>query len=257
MKTTKNRIEEIKTQGYNFDFGVTFNHAFEIYKKIAATAGLAFLIFSFVAGAVLVMYILTSLDWQHLSQNPEAYDLRNFSLNGIIIYMVVVILFTALSMPLNAGLIKMCYQAETGAEYSVATAFEYYKGHYFTKLFFYGVMVSLVTVGVSTMLEYFGIMFVGTIINIIILVFTFIALPLIIFGDLSPAEAIGASFTVISKQVLMVFLLVIVSYLVASAGIIACCIGIVFTLPIINAVQYSVYLHSVGFADNHQTEDFG
>ena len=35
IKTTQDRIEEIKKNGYTLDFGNVFNHAFENYKKIA------------------------------------------------------------------------------------------------------------------------------------------------------------------------------------------------------------------------------
>ena len=45
MKLIKDKIEEIKANGYQIDFGTVFEHAFENYKKIALYAGLMLLVF--------------------------------------------------------------------------------------------------------------------------------------------------------------------------------------------------------------------
>ena len=42
MTLIKDRIAEIKKNGYQLDFGTVFEHAFENYKKIALYAGLLF-----------------------------------------------------------------------------------------------------------------------------------------------------------------------------------------------------------------------
>ena len=53
MKTTKQRIEEIKREGYDLDFTTVFGNAFENYKKIALMVGL----FSLLLGlAFLVLF---------------------------------------------------------------------------------------------------------------------------------------------------------------------------------------------------------
>ncbi len=255
MKTAQNRIEEIKRQGYRFDFGTTFNHAFEIYKKIAATAGVAFLLFGLVIFILLMIYMFTSLDWQKLSQDPEQFNLTHFSTSGLISYAVFMILFTAISVPLSAGIIKMCYNAESGREFSIGTAFEYYTGHYFVDLFLAGLLIGTLNIGIGIGCEFMGVGFVGSIVSLIIGVFTVVFIPLIIFGNLRPIEAIKGSIAVVSKEFLMVFLLLIVSGIISICGIIACCVGIFFTLPIVYAVYYSIYVHSVGFEENTESEE--
>jgi hypothetical protein len=52
MNILQTRIKEIKLKGYDLDFSNVFNAAIENYKKIALNAGLAFLIFSIVAGTL-------------------------------------------------------------------------------------------------------------------------------------------------------------------------------------------------------------
>ena len=46
-RSTQNRIEEIKKNGYILDFAKVFNHAFENYKKIALYGGLVIFVFFF------------------------------------------------------------------------------------------------------------------------------------------------------------------------------------------------------------------
>lgn len=256
MNTVKNRIEEIKKQGYNFDFSVTFNHAFEIYKKIAAMAGLAFLLFAILLFIVASIYIGTSLDWQNISQNPEQFQLKNFSTAGIISYAVAMILFTAISVPLSAGFIKMCYDADKGEEITIGTAFRYYTGHYFVDLFMAGLLLGTFNIGLSILFEFIDYAALGTIITVLVGIFAILFVPMIIFGNLRPIEAIKASFIVVSKEFLMIFLMIVIAYLIAFCGILACCVGLFFTMPILYAVQYSIYLHAVGIAENTQTEDF-
>ena len=46
-RSTQNRIEEIKKNGYILDFAKVFNHAFENYEKIALYGGLVIFVFFF------------------------------------------------------------------------------------------------------------------------------------------------------------------------------------------------------------------
>ena len=46
MISTKEKIEEIKNNGYQLDFGNVLDFAFNNYKKIAVYAGLAIFVFS-------------------------------------------------------------------------------------------------------------------------------------------------------------------------------------------------------------------
>lgn len=256
MNTIKNRIEEIKRQGYNFDFGVTFNHAFEIYKKIAAMAGLAFLMFAILLFIVASIYIGTSIDWQNISQNPEEFQLTNFSTVGIISYAVAMILFTAISVPLSAGFIKMCYDADKGQEITIGTAFRYYAGHYFVDLFMAGLLLGSFNIGMSILFEFIDYAWLGTVITVVVGIFAILFVPMIVLGNLRPIEAIRASLIVVSKEFLMIFLMMAIAYLIAFCGILACCVGLFFTMPVLYAVQYSLYIHSVGIEENPETGDF-
>lgn len=258
MKTVANRIEEIRRNGYAFDFGVTFNHTFETYKKVAAMAGLAFMIFIFLLCIVFVGVIFTSVDWQNQMGNRrqfEPIDITQFSTIGLVGYIAAMILFAAMTVPLIAGIMKMCYNAEKGEEVSLGNAFQYYNGHYFVHLFIAGLLLGTFNTLVSVGFEFLGLGWVGTVIGVIVGILTTLFVPLIIFGNLRPIEAITASITVASRQFLMIFLLLLVGYIIAFCGVLGCCIGLFFTMPLVYVLQYSIYVHSVGFEENTDVND--
>ncbi|MFT3796752.1 hypothetical protein [Flavobacterium sp.] len=258
MKTVQNRIEEIRRNGYPSDFGVIFNHTFETYKKVAAMAGLSLLIFSFLLCIVFLTVILTSVDWQNQMGNRrqfEQIDITQFSTVGLIGYMTVMILFTALTVPLIAGIIKMCYNAEKNEEISIANAFSYFSGNHFVNLFIAGFVLGTFNTLVSVGFEFLHLGWVGGLIGGIVGVLTILAVPLVIFGNLRPIEAITASITVVSRQFFVILLLLIVCYIIAFCGLLACCVGFFFTLPLVYVLQYSLYVHSVGFEENNDIED--
>jgi hypothetical protein len=255
MKTAKDRIEQIKRWGYPLDFGTTFNHAFEIYKKIAAPAGLAFLIFGVLISMLVMGYVFTSLDWQRMAQNPEQFNLAHFSTVGLVSYAVAMILFTAITVPLSAGLIKMCYDAEKGHEVNFGSAFSYFSGPYFVDLFLAGLLIGTVNIGLGIAFELLGVGFVGSILSLIIGVGTLLFVPLIIFGNLRPIESIVGSFAVVSRNFFLILGLMIVGWIISFCGIIACCVGIFFTMPIVYALNYSIYVHSVGIDENEETSE--
>jgi hypothetical protein len=97
------------------------------------------------------------------------------------------------------------------------------------------------------LLESFGIRFLGIIITYVIAIFTFLVIPLIIFGNLKAIEAIKGSCTIVAKQFFVILGLIIVSYIMALLGLIGFCIGIFFTLPFIYSMYYSIYKDSIGF----------
>ena len=77
MKSTLDQIEDIKKDGYSIDFSTVFNYAVENYKKIALYSGLIILVFSIVAGAVVMGLAVAFYGIQSLSEN----FIENFKLD--------------------------------------------------------------------------------------------------------------------------------------------------------------------------------
>ena len=255
MKTTKEKIEEIKINGYQLDFGNVFNHAFENYKKIALYAGLMIFVFSvliaiLIFGAVIFTFGVSILNEKSLENlKPE-----NFSGVSIIIYAVGVIVFTCLLSPFTAGLIKMAHCAEEDQEFHVSTILEYYKAPYFKELVISTILISIASSGLSTLLDYVGIKIVGSLIAMTVSFFTFLTIPLIIFGNLKAIEAIKSSAIIVSKHPFVLLGLIIVSAIASMVGLIGCCIGIFFTIPFMYSMYYAIYAAIIGIDSENEFE---
>lgn len=258
MKQTRERIEEIKNNGYNLDFGDVFNHAFENYKKIALYAGLVLFVFSVIIG-VLAFGIITSIFGIAALDKTffESFRLENLSGIFIVVYLLIGALLAALLGPFTAGFLKMADCAEKDNEFHISTFFEYYKAPYFKEIFTATLLIGLASSGISTLVELASIELVGMLVSIIISFLTFLTIPLIVFGNLQAIDAIKTSFSIVLKQAWILILLLFVSFIASMVGFIGCCIGIFFTIPFMYSMHYAIYCAIVGIETNSEIEEIG
>lgn len=258
---TKTRLEEIKQRGYQLDFSTVFGNALEYYKKIALTAGVVLLLtglFFAVFGAIVVgiLVLILNIDLNELQNlNPEDFEIINLPLQYIFIYLIGAIFFSALLSPVYAGIIKMAHSAYKNQEVSMGAAFEYYKKPYFKEIFVAAIIISFFSLMINLLFEFIDLKFVGALLSMVIALFTFLTIPFIIFGKLNATDAIQASFLVVSKQILLLIGLLICGYLFALIGIIACCIGIIFTLPFVYSLYFSIYNEIIGCENDDEINE--
>ena len=248
MKLIKDKIEEIKANGYQIDFGTVFEHAFENYKKIALYAGLILMIFLIVFGFLLMAGAVSIFGIAKITEilQPENLQPENFSPNFMLLYTLAVTLFTCLISPFTAGFLKMADCAEKGEEFHVATIFEYYKFPFFKEIFLATFLITIAGSGLNLLLDYSGIKLLGAFISVGISFLTFLSIPLIVFGNLKAIEAIKSSAILVSKQPLLLFGLVFVSGIASLTGLILFCIGIFFTIPFMYSMYYAIYESIIG-----------
>lgn len=256
-KTKKNAIEEIIANGYQLDFGIVFESAFENYKKIALYAGLMFLVFLIIVGAVGFGVFISIYGIADLTKliSPENLNLQNSSSFFLVGYILCTVLISSLLNPFYAGFLKMADCGEKDEEFNVSTIFEYYKSPYFKEIFISTLLISLISVSISTLLQIENLNFVGAIISYSISFFTFLTTPLIIFGNLQAVDAIKSSFAIVKKQPLVLFGLLIVAMIGSALGIFGLCIGIFFTLPFMYSMNYVIYKSIIGFEENSEIEE--
>jgi uncharacterized membrane protein len=260
MNTTERKIEEIKTNGYNLDFGTVFNNAFENYKKIAVYGGLAFFVFSAIMAFAVFIVAITIFGISASSINPQSlagFKLTNFSSLFIVSYILGVALFTAIITPFMAGFLKMADSAQNNQEFAISDLFSYYKSPYFLALFTGALLISLVGVGLSMLIEFTGIQPLGLVFSLMISFFTFLYIPLIIFGNLNAIEAIKGSFILVTKQPVIILGLIVVAYIGSMVGFIGCCIGIFFTLPFMYSMHYTIYCAIMGTSPKSELDEIG
>lgn len=249
MNSNKDRIQEFKKNGYPLSFETVFNLAFENYKKIAIYAGLLFLVSSILFGIltfIIVAFTLGIGNFQELIK-PENLDPKKFSDEFLLIYITSITLFGCLISPFSAGFIKMAHCAEIDEEFHVATVFQYYKFSYFKELFLATFIISVFNLALSSLLDTTGIPMLGIIGSLAISFLSILAIPLIIFSDLKAVEAINTSFSLVSKQPIILLGLMVITYLFCLTGLFIFIVGLFFTLPFIYSMYYAIYNSIIGF----------
>jgi uncharacterized membrane protein len=249
MKTTNEKIERIKQEGYQIDFGTLFNDAFENYKKIALNGGIAFFLILIFFGIIGFVSFFMAMGSENFAESLAGFRVENFSGTGAALYIVGTILFSGLVCPFMAGIIKMAHCAAKKEEVSIGSVFEYYQNVYFGRLFIATVLITLFSNSFSVISELVGYQWLGILVSCIISFLTFLSIPLIIFGDLKPIDAIKGSIIIVSKQPFILLGLLIVSVLFCAIGIIALCVGIFFTMPFLYSMYYCIYDAIIGDED--------
>ena len=259
MKSTQQKIEEIKNNGYSFNFENTFELALDNYKKIAVYAGLTLLVFMtlFFGGLLGGLFSLYSFDdlmgnFRLISENPQA-----LSVNFIIGYYISIVVFSCIYCPFTAGFFKMADCGQKGEEFKVASMFEFYKMPYFYNIVLSTLIITIFTAGFTYVFTNIGYSFVGSLLSMIISFFTFLTIPFIVFGKLNAIESIRSSAIVVSKKPFILFGLLIVAGLFSILGVIGCGIGMFFTIPFMYSMTYAIYVLSIGIDSEKQIEDLG
>lgn len=268
MKSTLQRIEEIKKSGYRLDLGEAINEIFTNYKKIALLSGAVLLL---VGLAALVIFGGLGALFYGLSEVTTVFtEYREglFSSTGLIVNLVVSVIAAGLFAPITAGLIQIAHNAATNEDFDFSTAFVHYKSEYFKELFFSAAIITLVGSGLTTIFQVlsvydpsFTLIAVGTglsgLISVLLQLFTIFMMPLIIFGNLKAVDAIKGSFVLVFKNFWVILLLVIVCVVFILLGLIALCIGIIFTIPIMYSFQYCIYKTALPIDEMDELDEIG
>lgn len=268
MKSTLQRIQEIKKTGYNLDLGESINAIFENYKKIALLAGAVFLLVGVVATFIVGGAAALIIGVGTLTQTLTDYSTGVVTSTALIANLVASIIGAGLFAPVTAGIMQMAHNAEINEDFDFGTAFMHFKTKYFKDLFFAAIIIALVGSGLSTVIELLKISnpdsgmiiggaIVGGLISILVSLFTLLTIPLIIFGNLNAMDAIKSSITLVSKNVWIIVLLAILVIIFVFLGLIALCIGIIFTFPAVYSMQYVIYKSALPIEETSELDQIG
>ncbi len=257
MNNDYSKVEKISNEGYELEFGTILEDAFSNYKKIAGIGGLSMILVGIVVVVILlgimgVTYGFTDFTETLTGLNPEL--MSGSSLLGFFFFSM---LMAAVLSPINAGFIKMAYQADYDKPFGLNTIFDYFKGSYFKELFISAAIIAFFGNGINYLLNYFGIFFWGSLITYIVGFLTFLTIPLIIFSNLNAVQAITMSIKLVLKQPLILFGLLIVSIIFACLGIVGFCIGLFFTLPFLYSMYYTIYATIIPSSEESILDEIG
>lgn len=251
------KLESLKQNGYQLDLGDVISQSFENYKKIAVTVGIAMILVSIVFIVIGLGSLGFLVGFNDFAQKMTDFQITNFSTLTLVLYIFGTAIFTALTYPFTAGIIKMCHEAEIGHEINISMVFDHYKSDRFKDLFLSALLISFATTSVATLCEFAGYKFIGMIFTYAIAFSAVFMIPLIIFGKLNYMDAIKNSFALVFKQPFVILIALIVSAIMAMIGIFGLCIGIFFTMPYFYSTHYVLYKNAVGIIDKSEIDDIG
>ena len=265
MNTQNRHLQKALTQGYDLDFGKVIEKSFENFKKTWALGGLAFIIMTLVIGALALGGIFIVVGGAALSDmlNVEALEqMGNFNMTDLAPiwlfgYMIGVTLLTALSNLFYAGILKMIDDAEHNKNVAIDSLFHYFRSTYFVQLLLSGVILGVLATFVLFVFEFINLSWLGSLFQYAISFFTVLTIPLIIFSNQTAIDAIQNSMRLVLKNPLVILGLLIVAFLLAMIGLIAICIGIIFTLIFIYIVIYQIYISAVPRDDSSELDFIG
>jgi hypothetical protein len=258
-KTQKDRIEELKNNGYQLDFGTVFENAFENYKKIALYAGLMLLVFSILMAILFLAGLVAYIGVDHLEEfGKKMEQLKTLKVMPLEIELPLnagLILFSSIINPFMAGFLKMADCGDKDEEFHVSTMFSYYKFPYFFNIFISVFIIGFIGTGLTMLMEYSGYTFIGSVISMIISFFTILAVPFIVFEKMNAIDAIKSSIIIVSKQPLVLIGLIIVATIGGVIGIFGLCIGVFFTMPFMYSMNYTIYKTIIGIDDTSEIDE--
>jgi len=257
MKSTQEKLNEIKQNGYHLEFGDVFNNSLEIYKKVLWIIGLAFLILTIIM-VVLSLGIMTVF----IGANDFLSDLTQISMQATTpaylgISLVFGVLLSIAIAPLYAGILQVCHNEQINKPYDFSTVFIHYKTSYLKDIAISAFLIAFTSGVIADLVIFLGFQMIGTLITYFFQFITLFTIPFIIFGNLNAVDAIKASLLIVFKKFWIIFALLFVALIMAFLGMIAICIGILFTLPIIYTTEYAIYRHAIGVDEHDELEEIG
>lgn len=245
----QSNLDRIKTQGVELQFDSILDFGFKAWKSIFLKSTVVLLIMAAII-SVLVMIMMPFLMGLSFSEMVEMvqndpqgfseitkdpmYALKNLALTAIII------LFTA---PLNVGFMKMAHNFYKGEPVSVKDGFYFFKGGYYGKLLVFSLVASLIPTAIGVGLSFLHPMlsYIGSVLTVVVSILCLFSAPLIAFGDASLSDAISTSVKIVMSKFWLIVGLVIISVLFQLIGLLACCIGILFTFSFMHTIMFGLY----------------
>ncbi|MBL4604753.1 MAG: hypothetical protein JKY02_03565 [Flavobacteriaceae bacterium] len=245
---TSNEIEDKIQNAKRLSFENILSNCIDLYKKVWLKGFIVVIIMviaAFILGLVFELLGLSSNPYSF--DNGFNFDFYTYSTN--ITYNLPQAAITAyISITLIAAFYRMCKQADLGQKGND----DYF---YFFKKEFVGKIIALSIIYVV----------IATVAQLLFLIpYIYAYVPLAYFSvilannqNLSEIEIVKASFSLGTKKWLVSFCLLFVCGILGMLGIIACGVGLLFTLSIIYLPPYFVYKEVIEFEENSEIDLIG
>ena len=239
------RLLKVKT----LDFGVILDHSFNLFKKVWLQGFLMVLI-------MVIFGVVVALAFVSIGLIPNPYDVGDFQgLNFFKFYATSALknfpqtlVVTPVMLGLMAGFYRICKQVDL-TETKKDDLFYFFKGENSRKVMILGLIYSLV----------------GAVAQAFFLIpYIYVSIPLLFFPvilafnpELSEVEIVKLSFKLGTKKWFLTFGLLFITGIIAMLGILACGVGVLFTMSLVYLPVYLIYKDVIGFDDFDEIDQIG
>ncbi len=245
FETIQNKIDIAK----RLDFGSILDRSFGLFKAIWLKGFLMVLIMMILGFGISFLFITIGLI-------PNPYDVSESQQVGFFTdfyqstfyNLPQTIIFAPISLGLLAGFYRMCKQADL-KEPQDDDYFYFFKGNHLRKLLTLGLIYALIA-SVAQALFLFPYIYAFIPLSFFSVIFAF-------NSELSETEIVKLSFNLGTKKWLLAFGLIFLTGIIAMLGVLACFIGVFFTMSLVYIPLYFIYRDVVGFEDDDEIQLIG
>jgi len=253
----KNKIDSKIQNGYTLDIGTLIDDSINTFKKTSLISGIAVILLGILFFIIYVAIIGIIFGFSNLTSTFTELQTNQFSIQVILITTILSTITSALFAPMTAGFIHANHLAKNNQEIGINVFFDFYKSKFFKDIFIAYLIIGL-TIG---LLNYVFVMikmdYLSFVAQFLINLFTIFTLPLIIYGEQNYEKAIVKSAQLFLKQPILIFVALLLAVIGVFLGIIALCIGIIFTLPYYYSMVYAIYNQAIGFEEKSVIDEIG
>lgn len=258
---TAQRIEQIKQKGgYDLSFDTVFTEIFKLYGQSWWQFGLFYImIFLFLCCGIFGFITLFSA-YNFSLDNLDVNAIENYSAKIGVAQVFFGTIVAVVFAPLNVGFFKVLQDLKYEGEFRFQNFFYFYTHRSMLKIMLVGLVVGLFNNTVNyailslnigeTVTQLFSIL-----VSLLVFYYTFFVYPLIIFGEASINKAFEISFWLLPMQFLTLFAITICTLLLAISGLLAFCIGILFTVSFMYIGYFVIYDQVIGTDPNLYKEE--
>ena len=233
----------------HLDFGKILDLIINMFKEVWLKGFLMVLVLVVFAVAASVLFSFIGLGPDPFEVNyNEGFNFFDNYTNNAFYSLPQTILISSLTIGLLAGFYRVCKLIDLN-ETPSEELFYYFKGDHIRKIFMLGIVYSLIAVIAQWL---FLIPYIYAIVPVSFFAVVFSNNP-----ELTETEIVKISFNLGTKKWLITFGLLFVTGILGMLGIIACGIGLLFTISIIYLPVYFVYRDVVGFEDDSEIMKIG
>lgn len=243
-------IQEKLQKGYEINNLELYENTFKDYKKMLLTTVLALaLVFAIFFGISMIglMFYLSyyNITPDQASEALAQFNLADLSQQQLLAYYGINVFATALFGVVSAGFLKLAQQVHQGHLPQLSAVFYYFVRKEGFFVFSFLLFIEALIASFSYYIQAYDLLLVSFVVQVIVKVLTILVVPLLLFSKAPFFKAIQWSLQLVNQQPLRMLSLVSFFYIFSLFGVFFFLIGVVFTLPILYAFTYNLYVQII------------